>query len=52
MSCAADSEQLRPQQASAAFKPLGQAPNLGPARPDSAVQREQMSGDPKTMALT
>jgi len=34
------------------FEPLGEAPNLGPARPDSAAQREQMSGDPKTMALT
>jgi len=34
------------------FEPLGEVPNLGPARPDSAAQREQMSKAPMTNALT
>ncbi|HVG02747.1 MAG TPA: manganese catalase family protein [Nitrospira sp.] len=34
------------------FEPLGQAPNLGPARPDSGAQREQMDEAPVTMAVS
>jgi manganese catalase len=34
------------------FEPRGEAPHLGPARPDSAAQREQMDSDPSTMSLT
>jgi Mn-containing catalase len=34
-----------------AFEPLGQEPLLGPARPDSAAQTEQMSDPPMTNAL-
>jgi Mn-containing catalase len=34
-----------------AFEPLGQEPSLGPARPDSAAQTEQMSERPMTNAL-
>lgn len=34
------------------FEPLGEVPNLGPARPDSAAQREQMNQEPQTNALT
>jgi len=33
------------------FEPLGEVPNLGPARPDSAAQREQMGKAPTTNAL-
>jgi manganese catalase len=33
------------------FEPLGEAPDLGPARPDSAAQREQMEDEPVTLAL-
>ena len=35
-----------------AFEPLGEEPNLGPARPDSAAQQEQMAEDAVTNALT
>jgi Mn-containing catalase len=31
-----------------AFEPLGQAPDLGAARPDSGAQREQMDTTPVT----
>jgi Mn-containing catalase len=34
-----------------AFEPLGEEPVLGPARPDSAAQAEQMAEDPVTNAL-
>jgi Mn-containing catalase len=34
-----------------AFEPLGQEPMLGPARPDSAAQVEQMAEPPVTNAL-
>jgi len=34
-----------------AFEPLGQEPMLGPARPDSAAQVEQMADAPMTNAL-
>jgi Mn-containing catalase len=34
-----------------AFEPLGQEPMLGPARPDSAAQAEQMVEPPETNAL-
>jgi Mn-containing catalase len=33
------------------FEPLGDAPDLGPARPDSGAQREQMVTEPVTQAL-
>lgn len=35
-----------------AFEPLGDEPVLGPARPDSAAQVEQMQEPPVTNALT
>lgn len=34
-----------------AFEPLGQEPVLGPARPDSAAQKEQMASAPVTNSL-
>jgi Mn-containing catalase len=34
-----------------AFEPLGQEPILGPARPDSGAQAEQMADAPQTNAL-
>ena len=36
---------------SAGFEPLGQKPVLGPARPDSGAQVEQMNEPPVTNAL-
>jgi Mn-containing catalase len=35
-----------------AFEPLGHEPVLGPARPDSAAQAEQMSEPPITNSIT
>jgi Mn-containing catalase len=34
-----------------AFEPLGEAPDLGPARPDSGAQLEQMTDAPQTNAV-